>query len=88
MKYDGKKTFQISNGTQGTYEFKGKIKKAGGRFDPATKTWSVELFSSDSLWAFEGRLTFTQKTAKPESQKAMEWDALHNEGAEGYNPYR
>ncbi len=42
-----------------TFDLKAKIVKAGGKWDPAKKAWIADLYSSDSIWRYEGKLTFT-----------------------------
>ncbi len=77
--------------TGNTFDLKGKIKKAGGKYDGANKCWTAELYSSDSIFRYEGQLTFTKIEDNQEftdAEKEQEYDNLHNEGAEGFNPYR
>jgi len=42
-----------------TFELKAKIIKAGGKWDSAIKCWTADLFKSDSIFRYDGRLTFT-----------------------------
>ena len=74
------------NVTGNTYEFKAKIKKAGGKWNPAFNCWNVELYKSDSLWAYESRgLVFALASSeKSKLEISKDYNSLINEGGEGY----
>ena len=81
-----KKTYKV---TGNTIQIKDKIRKAGGKWDAARKCWIVELHPSDSLWRYEGQITIAELgSTKTNKELEKEWDELHNEGGEGFNPYR
>ena len=70
-----------------TYPVQAEINRAGGKWDVASKSWIVTLSKSDSLWRYEGQVKFTP-IAVTDAQKEKDYDALHNEGGEGFDPYR
>ncbi len=83
----GKATYTVKNGTHTTYDFKAKIKKAGGKWDATQKCFVGEFYSSDSIFSYQGRLKIEEVKETAES-KEKDFDNLYNEGAEGFNPYR
>lgn len=76
------KTYNV---TGDTFALKDKIKKAGGRWNSATKSWVVTLSKSDSLFRYEGRLAFTEVCAKSEKMsRRAAYNDFMNEGGEGF----
>jgi len=65
-------TYKITDGTFKTYDFLKQIKKAGGKWDAATKSWTVSLYKSDSLHNYNGRLTFTEVSNNKPQQTNQE----------------
>jgi hypothetical protein len=80
-----KVTFNV---TGNTFQFKDKIKKAGAKWNGAMKCWTVELFKSDALWAYQDRgLVFNPaNNTATATEKAKAYNDLYNEGGEGYVP--
>lgn len=74
-----------------TYKYSEQIKKRGGKYDSITKTWSLEEDDYgrflEYFEQFEKNGLRISRIAK-EVSKEMEFDAMYNESAEGYNPYR
>ena len=54
--YEGKKTFKV---TGDTFSRRDKIKKAGGRWNPADKSWTITVFDDCFLFGTYG-LVFTE----------------------------
>ena len=72
MKYEGTKQFRVTDGSRSTYELKAKIKKAGGRWDTMSKSWTVALYCSDSLWYYDDQLTFTEASKSKGPMKMVD----------------
>jgi hypothetical protein len=86
--YTGCKTFTLSGNT---FPVSAKIRKAGGRWNPAAKVWTIEIYRDSTVWRLiEDGVIFKEKltASQAKATKEQAHDDLYNEGLEGYNPHR
>ena len=69
-----------------TYQIRDLLKSKGGKYDPATKTWTISQEAYDRIASLDHGRHVCGVTVCKMSQKA--YNDLYNEGGEGYNPYR
>lgn len=71
-----------------TYEVKDVLKAAGASWDSVTRAWTMDGEKFAALKARKPNLLRNVHASAPIAAQAAAFDAIYNEGGEGYNPHR